>query len=156
MVKNFITWATPEYHQPKRKMDWYWTLAIVVIGVAVFAIFRGNVLFAAVMILGGLMMFFFALRKPDDLTIGINERGIVVNNEPFPYRNIKSFWILTEEESHVNKLVLHVDRSFEPLMVFIVHPDIPLADLREFLLQYLAEERNDEPNHHKFSDAIGF
>ena len=152
---KLVEWTIQEYEQREKNPDWYWGIGIIgVAGVVLSAVF-GNFLLAVLIFISGLLLIVFSSKQPEIVAVEISEQGIGVQNKLFPYHNIKSFWILDRGES-ISKLVLNIDRMVNPILSLPIHPEIPLEDLRDVLLEFVTEEEMDEPVGDKISDAIGF
>ena|ERR1035437_546512 len=88
-----LEWFALEYEEKERSKDWFWALGIAVIASAVASIIYANYFFAALIILGGVMLGFFAIKKPDMVHHELNEAGVKIGTHLYPYENIKSYWI---------------------------------------------------------------
>ena len=88
-----LEWSALEYEERERSADWFWALGIIVVcGVAAAAIF-GNYFFAALLLLSGVLLGFFAVKKPDTVSYELNAKGLKIRNQIYSYENIKSFWV---------------------------------------------------------------
>ena len=63
---------------------------------ALAALIFGNYFFALLLVLGGILLGFYAVKKPDMIFYELSEKGLKIKNELFPYENIKSFWVRTD------------------------------------------------------------
>lgn len=152
---KLIEWTIQEYEQREKSTDWYWGVGIIgVAGVVLSAVF-GNFLLAVLIFISGLLLIVFSGKQPEMVAVEISEQGIGVQNKLFLYHNIKSFWIL-DYGDNISKLVLNIDRMVNPIVSLPIHPEIPLEELRDVLLEFVTEEEMDEPVGDKISDAIGF
>jgi len=152
---KLVEWTIPEYEQREKSPDWYWGIGIIgVAGVVLSAVF-GNFLLAVLIFISGLLLIVFSTKHPEMVAVEISEQGIAVQNKLFPYHNVKSFWILDRGEG-ISKIVLNIDRMVNPILSLPVHPEIPLEDLRNVMLEFVIEEEMDEPVGDKISDALGF
>lgn len=150
-----VEWTTPEFTYKPKHVDWYWGLGIIVLVIFVVSIVTRNFLLGILVLLAGGLLFFFSKKQPDFITCEISDQGIKINNSLYPYNNIVSFWIGANIYGEPI-LFLHIKRPISPVVILPVHPELNLPDLRDVLLQYLAEVEHEEPFGHKLSDRIGF
>ncbi len=80
-----ITWQALEYEEKDRTIDWFWALGVIIIAGATTAIIYKSYFFAVLLILGGLMLGYFATKKPDMISYELNEKGLKINTEFYPY-----------------------------------------------------------------------
>lgn len=150
-----ISWHTPEYVFQKRTSDWFWTLGIIATAGAVTSIIFGNILFALIIAIGAFAIALHASREPRVVKVEINERGIAVDRDLYPFRSIHSFWI--DEEHHSGlRLVLRSERSFAPLVMLPIADTIELDAVRAHLKPHVKEEIHEETVTNRIIDRFGF
>ena len=120
-----LAWSALEYEEKDRNPDWFWALGIIIITSSIAAIIFENYFFAALIILSGLLLGFFAVKKPDIITYELNEKGLIIKNRLYPYKNIKSFWV--QLGAHPNAgvkpiLFIHSERAFMPILSIPINP----------------------------------
>lgn len=143
MHKNELEWEALEYHHVDKTSDWFWGLALLaIVGVGA-SIFFGNILFAAVILLGAGTLALFGARQPHMTQFVISERGVRIGKNLFPYSTLESFWITDDSHTHPQLLI----KSKKLLMPLIVIPiaHVNSEDIREILLDKLVEEEHHEP-----------
>ena len=91
-----------------------------------------------------------SLRKPQEVNIELNEKGVKVDNSFYPYKNLKSFFI------HEKKLLLHSDRPIMPIITLHLSDALFEERVKSFLKKYLKEEELEEPFNHRLMEVIGF
>lgn len=114
-----ISWSAFEYEEKSRSQDWFWALGIIVVTSSIASMIFGNYFFAALLILSGLLLGFFAIKKPEIVTYELNEKGLKIKNRLYPYENIKSFWIQLDVTGETNTkplLFIHSERIFMPII----------------------------------------
>lgn len=152
---KLIEWTVPEYVHREKHPDWFWTIGLIaLIGVILSAVF-GNFLLAVLIFMSGILLILFSNKHPIMMTIEISEVGIQIQNELFPYANIKKFWILTRENG-TSKLILQIERFVNPFVSLPIHEDISLEDLREVIMANVTEEEMAEPIGDRISETLGF
>ncbi|MEK7607923.1 MAG: hypothetical protein AAB484_03335 [Patescibacteria group bacterium] len=152
-MKNF-SWQAPEYHYTKKTSDWYWTTGIISVALVVTAIIFGNVLFGVVIAIGVFTLTMFASRKPDIVTVEINDEGIIVDKTLYPYQTIESFFI-DENHHHGPRLIIKSKKVIVPLIAMPLATE-NLNDLRSFLTTHLKEEVFEQGIIQTLFDRLGF
>ncbi|MEK7140728.1 MAG: hypothetical protein AAB815_03005 [Patescibacteria group bacterium] len=148
-----IQWSALEYEERERTRDWFWALGIIIVTASVASIIFGNYFFAALIILGGTLLGFFAIRKPEMVTYEINDRGLKVRTRIYPYENIKSFWVMVEKKP---TLFIKSERVFMPIISMPIDPAMA-EDIRNVMLfQNVPEEEMREHASEKIMESLGF
>ena len=93
MEKEIISWKVAEYVEHQRTADWYWWIGLIAVTMLGFAIWEKSFLFGVLVLLSWFVITLYAARPPRTLNIAISENGIVVENNLYPWANLKSFWI---------------------------------------------------------------
>lgn len=158
-----LIWSALEYEERERSRDWFWALGIIVVTGSIASIIYENYFFAALLILGGAMLGFFAIKKPDMVTYELNEKGLAIRDRLYPYENIKSFWVQSEKTvetlpGEVTKplFFIHTERAFMPII------SIPIDEMMAekihsiMLSKNIAEIEMKEHASEKIMDALGF
>lgn len=153
MTNTPLEWEAHEYVHTDKSTDWYWSVGLIAITLAVIAILMHNLLFAVVIIVATAALLMLSVRKPRLIKFEINSRGVVIDDLLYPYSTLDSFWV--EDKFFVDKLIL---KSQKPLMPLIVIPftDINPEEMRDTMLQYLHEEEHEEPLSHSLMERLGF
>ena len=114
-----LTWSAFEYEDKEHSRDWFWALGIIIVTSSVAAIIFNDYFFAALLIISGILLGFFATKKPATIFYELNNKGLKVGNRIYPYENIKSFWVQIrqhEEENIKPLLFIHSERIFMPII----------------------------------------
>ena len=151
---GIIKWELPEYTHKEKSNDWYWALAVVVVCGSIASVIYGNYFFAALLIIGGVLMGFFAGKKPDWVEYELNERGFKMKNRIHPYENIKHFWV--DEKGAEPMLLVYSDRPFMPVITAPIQPELGVVIREKFLQNEVEEKEIDEGPTSKIMDAIGY
>lgn len=125
-----LSWSALEYEEKERSTDWFWALGIIIVTSSIASIIFNNYFFAVLLILAGILLGFFAVKKPDTIIYELNEKGLQIRNRLYPYENIKSFYVQidpTGETKLKPMLFIHSERIFMPII------SIPIEN-------YMAEE----------------
>lgn len=157
-----IQWSALEYEEKERSSDWFWALGIIVFTAGAAAIIYGNYFFATLIILSGVLLGFFATRKPELVQYELNDKGFVSHTSLYPYENIKSFWVQRETfpENDAEKLkpilFIHTTRLFMPIILTPIENSMTV-DIRNLLLENnVLEEEMKETFAEKIMEALGF
>lgn len=153
-----LKWVANEYHYVEKSADWYWTLGIIAVAIAIASIVFGNVLFALLVLIGTFVLGLYAARKPDQVEIEISGRGIRAGGTLFPFRSLQAFWLEDEDpkDDIPPRLLIKSSKLIMPLLIFHLTKDVDPEDVRYLLGLNLREEHLEEPFGHQMMDALGF
>jgi hypothetical protein len=157
--KEKLAWTALEYEERERNADWFWALGIIVVTSSIASIIFGNYFFAALLILGGVLLGFFAIKKPDLITYELNQKGLQIKDRLYPYVNIKSFWIQlnTSPETNLKPLFfIHTERIFMPIITIPIESEIAEDIYSIMLAQNIAEVEMKEHPSEKIMELLGF
>lgn len=131
-----IEWLAPQYEHKDQSMDWFWALGVIIVATAITAIIYRNYFFAILIILGGLLLGYFTVKKPEMIDYELNEKGLRMKNRLHPYEEIKTFWIRKEGKP---MLFINSGRIFLPIISMPIYSN--LADkIRAKMLEKNVEE----------------
>ncbi|MCX6702045.1 MAG: hypothetical protein NTX96_02520 [Candidatus Zambryskibacteria bacterium] len=148
-----ISWNTIEYLHKEKTSDWYWIVGIVTISIALISIILNNIIFAILIIVSSFTLSLFASKKPESITVDINDIGITVGKNSYPYKDLDSFWIETHDS--YPRILLKSKKVFMPFVVVLIE-NIESEKIHEFLLKHLPEEEHTEPLLEKLLLYFGF
>ena len=154
-----LEWTALEYEEKERNSDWFWALGIIVVTSSLAAIIYRNYFFAVLIILSGVLLGFFAKKKPDVVSYEINEKGLRIRSRLYPYENIKSFWIqISHPEDVLGKdfLFIKSERFFMPIIAVPINAEI--AEEIQSIMQEknIPEEEMKEHVSEKIMESLGF
>ncbi|MCF7833760.1 MAG: hypothetical protein K9L98_00270 [Candidatus Pacebacteria bacterium] len=166
---NKLQWSALEYEEKERSPDWFWALGIVVLAGAVTSIIFENYFFALFLILSGVLMAMFAIKKPDMVIYEINKKGVKIRNRIYLFEDITTFWVQKNPSSEdrdlhgslpegyiLPTLFIKTKRAFAPIL------SIPIEEenahiIRNIMLNHdVVEEKMKEHFSDKIMDFIGF
>ena len=148
-----LEWSAPEYEEKERTRDWFWALGVIIVTASLASIIFGNYFFAVLIVLGGVLLGFFAIRKPEMVTYEINDKGLKVRTRIYPYENIKSFWVMVEKKP---TLFIKSERVFMPIISMPID-GATADDIRAIMLaQNIPEEEMREHVSEKIMEVLGF
>ncbi len=154
-----LEWSALEYEDRERSSDWFLALGIIIVCSVIAAIIFGNYFFAALLFLSGVLLGFFAVKKPDTVFYELNSKGLKIRNQTFPYDSIKSFWVQvdsTGENKLAPMLFIKTERMFMPIMGIPIE-EAAAEDIRDIMLSKdVPEEEMAEHASQKIMEALGF
>ena len=153
-MENKISWKALEYKRKEKTADWYWAVILIALAIVVTSFILHNALFAILIIISTGILISFSIIAPKIVEISINQKGVIVGKEMYPFATLESFWVESQDEDN-QKVLLKSKKLIMPLIA------IPLEglhhlDVREFLLQYLPEVEMHEPLSQKIMEKLGF
>lgn len=139
-----LEWDFPEFQRHDRSRSWYFGFLAVVAALVLFALLTRNYTFIFVIILVGFVILIRLRRIPPLVHFAIHEEGIQVSRGFYPWRDLKSFWILYRPPE-IKKLYLTL-KGTRPGLDIALESQNPLK-IRELLSEHLLEEtdREEEP-----------
>jgi len=148
-----ITWSALEYEEKERNTDWFWALGVIIFAGSATSIIFGNYFFAALLVIGGILLGFFAIKKPETVSYELNNEGLQIKNRLYPFEDIKAFWVQTENPP---TLFFHSKRLIMPII------SIPIETLHAekiqkiMLTKNIPEQEMKEHFSEKVMNALGF
>ena len=149
-----LEWTALEYEEKERGNDWFWALGVIVVASSITSFIYGNSFFGLFLIISGILLAIFAIKKPDLVFYEINEKGLKIRNRLFPYKNIKSFWVKNTDLK--STLFIKSERLFMPIISLPIKPDLSQAVRNFMLLGGVIEEEIKEHPSEKIMESLGF
>ncbi len=149
-----LEWTALEYEEKERGNDWFWALGVIVVASSVTSFIYSNYFFGLLLIIAGILLVIFAVKKPDLVFYELNEKGLKIRNRLFPYENIKSFWIKRENEKPM--LFIKSERLFMPIISMPINPNHMEEIKNAMLSKNVLEEEMKEHVSEKIMDSLGF
>ena len=118
------------------------------------AIILHDSLFATFIIIAAFTLIVFSGRQPKLINIGIDQRGIKIEKDMYPFANIDSFWV-DASEADSPKILLKSKKIIMPLIVVPIE-EYDHMSIREILIQFLPEKEMHEPLSQKIMEKLGF
>ncbi len=149
-----MEWRAPTHLRAQRTNDWYWALGIAAVCGSVAAVLLGNILFAAIILLAAIILGIAAVREPRECDVQLSPQGVVIDNEMYPYRSIRSFWIDEREHLPAPKLFLATTGLVHPHITVILSSHEDAGAVREYLSQF-AKEIEEHTFGTMFAELLG-
>ncbi|HWA32076.1 MAG TPA: hypothetical protein VG694_01325 [Candidatus Paceibacterota bacterium] len=148
-----LRWSALEYEEKEHSRDWFWALGVIVVAGSVASVIYGDYFFAGLLILGGVLLGFFAIKKPDTIEYELSERGLRAGTRLYPYDNIRSFFVRTDPGP---ALLIHSDRIFLPVISIPIDPEMAEDIYGAMIAHEIPEEKLTEHSSEKIMDSLGF
>jgi hypothetical protein len=149
-----VTWEAPEHTHPDKGGDWFLALGIVTVAVVIAAIIFDNFLFALLAGISGASIAVAASQPPRIIRYGVSVRGVLVENEVYPFANLRSYFI-NEDDPRGPRLLLLSGKTLAPMLVMPI-PEEYIDELDAMLAERLPEEFLEEPFFNKIMELFGF
>jgi len=148
-----LEWSALEYEEKSRSKDWFWALGIIVATSSIAAIIFGNYFFAALLIISGVLLGFFAVKKPEMVHYELDSRGLKIRTQLYPYERIKSFWV---QKGIKSILFIKTERIFMPIIEIPINGDIAEDIYSIMSSRNVPEEEMKEHPSHQIMESLGF
>ena len=148
-----LKWQTYEYVYKKKSADWFWAVGIIAVSVAVTSILFNNFLFGILILIAAGALMMYASREPLLLDIEIGMKGVRAGKDFYPYVNLESFWVASEDEWP--RVILKTKATLSPLVVIGIE-DMDADVIQEYLKSHLEEKEITEPLLEVLMEKLGF
>lgn len=149
-----IEWETFEHEHFEKNPRWFWIVGIITILAAIIALLFQSILVAILALVAGFTLALYGAKVPSLCHYSLTPKGIRVNSELFPYDRLHSFWV--GDEYRGRKIIVQVERFFLPHLILPLPDEIEDEVVRDYLLQYLPEERHEDSLVDMIFDSLGF
>jgi len=97
MQEKILSWQTYEPGASKKSSSWYWTVAIVALGVSAASFIASNILLGVLAIISALAIMLAGSRPEVRQTCAISNTGLHIGSSAIPFTNISRFSIQEDE-----------------------------------------------------------
>lgn len=153
-MEHKISWKALEYKRKVKTTDWYWAVILIALAIVITSVLTHNTLFAILIIISTATLLSFSVTPPRVIHISMNQKGITVGKDMYPFVNLQSFWVESMDEE--NQKILFKSKKLIMPLISIPLEEHSHLDIREFLLKYLPEEEMHEPLAQKIMEKLGF
>lgn len=152
-----MVWEEKEYNHSPKTYDWYWGVVIVAVCASVLCFIFDNVLLGLLLLVGFFGLLILHTKDPRTIRFEINNNGILVGQEFFPYSSFSSFCVIDKShmEGEVSKLLIESKQAFAPLLSIPINKLNPQI-VRDFMLDHVPEKAREESFTEKLFDLFGF
>ncbi|MEK7641216.1 MAG: hypothetical protein AAB389_04450 [Patescibacteria group bacterium] len=141
MEEKIVRWSAPEFEYHEKTHQWTWMVILAMIVLFVFALWKGNFLFAVFVVIAGILTIQWGKRQPLDMDFEIGPSGIGLGgNMPHPYHEFEGFAIhqLHHAEEGFSELVLRRKGKFSTFLK-IMAPNREVQQIRHVVNHHLPE-----------------
>lgn len=149
-----LAWEAPEFEYQPANAGILTKVGVLFIASGIAAAFFKNFLFAILLAIAGGLLFSYAGKTPRRLRFVLTSRGVLAGRHLYEFEDIRSFWIFYDPPL-MRELALQSKRTFMP-MVRVPLGDLDPVRLREVLLPFLKEERQEASVIDIISKRLGF
>ncbi len=143
-----VVWQALEYKHYEKNPGWYIALISISILVTGFFIIQKDIFAAITMVILTFFIIVFSRHTPKVVTIELNHKGIKFDNIFYPYKQIKYFWIVNNQN---HKTVnFHTNTYINNTVILELEQQDPDV-VRDHLLMYLPEH---EQTHETMAQKI--
>jgi hypothetical protein len=155
-MSNRVRWSGYEFEYREKTADWFWAVAIIAISIAIVSIIYNNALFGVLILIAGGMLLATAKKEPRLLEYELTEKGILIEGKLHEHTKFRSFWV-SQNKYSPPKLLLRTEKWTVPVLIIPIETDyIDAEKVRDFLLDYIPEERIEESFSMKVMELLGF
>ncbi|HEY4493854.1 MAG TPA: hypothetical protein VJB95_00245 [Candidatus Paceibacterota bacterium] len=155
-----LSWSALEYEPKERGGDWFWALGVIVAAGAGASVIYNNYFFAALLILGGFLLGFFAMKEPELVEYELGSKGLKIRDRLYPYENTKAFFVQIPSPEHEEiikpMLFVKTERPFLPVLSIPIEIEMAEKIHARFAEKNVPEEEMKEHVSEKIMDALGF
>jgi hypothetical protein len=131
-------------------------VAIAMVSIAAISFIYDNPLFGIIMLMACAMLLSNARKEPRLLDYELTDKGLIIGDTLYEHIQFKTFWV-SQSKYAPPKLLLRTNKWTVPLLIIPIETDYIEADrVRDFLLDYIPEEKIDESLGVKFMEFLGF
>lgn len=138
---TIISWKAPEFFRYKKGSWWFPVQALITVALTTIFILTEQYLVAIIVVLGASVIYRLAHQEPEILPVNFSTQGISFKGQYYPFKRLKTFWIIDAGEMH--RLHLQpIERLGFPVAIPLIAEDV--EKVRDFLSHYLPETHNAE------------
>lgn len=154
-----LEWSALEYEEKHRGPDWFWALGVIVLTSSLAAVIFGNYFFAILIVLSGVLLGYFAIKKPDLVHYELNGQGLKIRSRLYLYEDINSFWVQIDPTGETNlkpTFFIKTERVFMP-NISIPIDDAMAPEIRSIMISNnVPEVEMREHPSEKIIESLGF
>ncbi|HET9641465.1 MAG TPA: hypothetical protein VFP46_01275 [Candidatus Paceibacterota bacterium] len=146
----FLEWEGREYDHDPKSADWFWSLGIIAVALAVAALLFGNYLFALVVLLASASLALHAAKAPPLHRFRLTDQGLVIGDDLHPFEKMISFSMLEDIEGELPPIIsIKTESWLSP------HLSIPLAGVdADVVYAHFIRSVDEDAHRHSFSDLL--
>jgi len=135
--RTTFSWVAFERDEKEHSTDWYWGFGALILAIALVSIFFNNLLLALIFLLGGFSYMTYTVRKPEEITVTISNRGVHVGSTLYPFSEINAYSF--DLELPRRRLVLISSRAMISHTYLPLDADEDIASIRAHMDPFVDE-----------------
>jgi len=107
-----VNWRIEEPGLTPKTTEWFWAFGILAFALIVFSVLLKNYLLIIILALAIFVMYSSKNKKPELINFRLNNNGLYIEHQFYPYDSFESYWIFPDENgSSPNKPASALDRE---------------------------------------------
>lgn len=154
MDEPIIKWTAHEFQHYEKGPGWYLTFFIIAALILIYEIIAKDYFAALIMLIVFAIAYFYARRRPDEITVSITPKGISRNGQHIPFHSVKYFWVVHHDQAKA----IHLEtNAYLNHSVIIQLNDQDPEEVAEVLSNFIEESApNVEPLTHRIARKLRF
>ena len=137
-----LKWRALEFEYFEKSPEWFWSVIIISFAVFAASLVLNNFLFGVLMLISGITIALYGLKKPQTIDIALTPRGLEIQDKFYPYNEMESFWV-HYDPPYTKNLSIYLKKTFAmPLKIPL--EDFDPNDIREVLIKFVKEKEHIE------------
>ncbi|MDF2378886.1 MAG: hypothetical protein P1V18_01515 [Candidatus Gracilibacteria bacterium] len=150
--KIFMDWVCPAYLQPEKGIGWYIMMGLIVLGFVIYGMMSTSGQYGWIVSITFLLMagvyYLSQMTTPPIVKVEVTDHGIRFGAKFYNYGNIKSFWVIDNDDIKTLNFVTSKGSSRITILIPI---EMNRAELKAYLVNFIVEEEGKEES---FSDQL--
>ena len=93
MAQALISWNAPTHVHKEKTSDWYWSVGIITLAIAVVCFIFAQIIPGIFVIMAAVALVLHSSRPPKIVHHEINDRGVVIGDTLYPFLTLESFYV---------------------------------------------------------------
>ncbi|MCR4322724.1 MAG: hypothetical protein NUV61_01395 [Candidatus Azambacteria bacterium] len=140
-VPGSMHWEAEEFPYNPKDLQWFLVGGIFALGLFASLLILKNMFGAVTILLFVFIIYLYATKKPDILSIVVDGRGITINRKHISYSDITSFWVLYEPPT---KDLIVIQKANFTSKTIIPLGQVNPTELRALLIANAITEKEEE------------
>jgi hypothetical protein len=155
-IEKKITWTAPEFRFYEKSGAWFLASVLISGVIILFSLWQQNILFAIFVVVGEMMVWFWAQQKPREFSYELTNQGVITPRTSYPYINFEAFAVVNDSAgSPLAELILFPKRKTSMLVRLLIKDEM-IEEVREYTKAYLPEREYHETLGEHISKLLRF
>ena len=116
-----IDWTASEFVDNSKNFNWYLSFFVAILLISFLVYLFTHSLFSSIAIfILGVALSYMATRKPKEVSYGLDDKGIIINDVEYPFSEFKSYTLVSE--GGLNHIALTSVKRFSPNKTIYFEP----------------------------------